>query len=182
MSSGSGAKPIVSTAATTASCTFSTTRQARPPTTRSSPRKTPIDRGLRLQLAVYGAAARQHQNDSDADVLAEYWFVSAQGGFVTKGYHITEAVLAKVGVTLCTIVKGIEMGVFASHPTAISSATRVECNSCDPDKLGVTELRRAWERKRRDGALSPYAELAEPLAGAEIEDECAGVDGRFSDG
>jgi hypothetical protein len=108
--------------------------------------------------------------------------VSTQGGFVTKGYHITEAVLAKVGATLGTIVTGIEMGVFASHPTGTSSSSRVECNSCDPDRLGVTELRRAWERKRRDDALSPYAELAEPLAGAEIEADVALVGGGSGDG
>jgi hypothetical protein len=29
--------------------------------------------------------------------------------------------------------------------------------------LGVTELRRAWERKRLDAALATYADLAEPL-------------------
>jgi hypothetical protein len=29
--------------------------------------------------------------------------------------------------------------------------------------LGTVELRAAWERKRHDPALAPYAQLAEPL-------------------
>jgi hypothetical protein len=131
----------------------------------------PDQKGLHLQLAVYGAAARQHANDPFADVLAEYWFVSAGGNFVHPGYRITADVLAKVGTTLGTIVSGIERGVFASHPTVVSSSPFVECDACDPDALGVIELRRAWDRKRADPALSPYADLAEPLAGAEIEDD-----------
>ena len=61
--------------------------------------------------------------------------------------------------------------MFASHPTAVSSSPWVECAACDPDGLGVTELRRAWERKRADPALAPYAELAEPLDDAEAVDE-----------
>ena len=39
-------------------------------------------------------------------------------------------------------------------------------------------LRRAWDRKRTDPALAPYADLAEPLEGVEAEEETLGeVDG-----
>jgi ATP-dependent helicase/nuclease subunit B len=69
------------------------------------------------------------------------------------------------------IVSGIEAGVFASHPTAISTAIFVQCQACDPDGLGVIELRRAWERKRLDPALIPYAEVAEPLDDEAGDDE-----------
>jgi hypothetical protein len=86
-----------------------------------------------------------------------------------RGYRITDDVLLRVGTTLSTIVSGIEQGVFASHPTAVSTSPFIECDSCDPDALGAIELRRSWDRKRRDPALSPYAELAEPLAGAEVD-------------
>jgi ATP-dependent helicase/nuclease subunit B len=132
----------------------------------------PDDRGRRLQLAVYGAAARQHRGAPDAAVRAEYWFISTKGQFKRKGYPVTDAVLARACNTMGTIVAGIEAGVFASHPTEISSAVRIECAACDPDGLGTTELRRAWERKRSSPALAPYAELAEPLdeADAEVEE------------
>ncbi len=39
----------------------------------------PDARGRRLQLAVYGQAARQSQGTPDAAVWAEYWFISARG-------------------------------------------------------------------------------------------------------
>jgi hypothetical protein len=123
----------------------------------------PDQRGSRLQLPVYGQAARLHQNAPDAAVRAEFWFVSDRGNFVTEGYEITPDVLTRFGVALGSIVSGIEAGVFASHPTAMSTAIYTECQACDPDKLGVIELRRAWERKRFDPTLVPYAEFAEPL-------------------
>jgi ATP-dependent helicase/nuclease subunit B len=131
----------------------------------------PDDRGRRLQLAIYGVAARNHQASPDADVLAEYWFVSTKGKFKRKGYPVTDDVLARVCTTLDTIVRGIEAGVFASHPTEGSTSTRIECAACDPDGLGTTELRRAWERKRFSPALAPYADLAEPLVEDEAEIE-----------
>ncbi|MDQ1532877.1 MAG: ATP-dependent helicase/nuclease subunit, partial [Actinomycetota bacterium] len=72
-------------------------------------------------------------------------------------------VLTRVGSTLTTIASGIESGVFVSHPTAMSTSIFTECSACDPDDLGVIELRRAWDRKRFDSPLVPYAQLVEPL-------------------
>jgi RecB family exonuclease len=131
----------------------------------------PDQGGRLLQLAVYGAAARRHVHEPDAPVRAEYWFVSTVGAFTTEGYEITPDVLTKVGGTLTTIASGIESGVFASHPTASSTFVFTECLSCDPDELGITELRRAWDRKRFDSALVPYAQLTEPLDDDEADDD-----------
>lgn len=139
----------------------------------------PSPRGRRLQLAVYGVAGRLHHADPDAPVLAEYWFVSKAGQFKRIGYPLTDEVLAKVGTVLGTIVTGIEAGAFPAHPTdAASSNPWVECAVCDPDGLGVADLRRAWDRKRTDPALAPYADLTEPLEGVVAEEETLGeVDG-----
>jgi ATP-dependent helicase/nuclease subunit B len=80
-----------------------------------------------------------------------------------------------VGTVLGTIVAGIEAGVFPAHPSdAASSNSYVECAVCDPDGLGVADLRRAWDRKRTDPALAPYADLAEPLEGVPAEEETLG--------
>jgi ATP-dependent helicase/nuclease subunit B len=135
----------------------------------------PSPRGRRLQLAVYGVAGRLHHAEPDAPVLAEYWFVSKAGQFKRIGYPLTDEVLAKVGVVLGTIVAGIEAGAFPAHPSdAASSNQYVECAVCDPDGLGVADLRRAWDPKRADPALAPYADLAEPLEGVEAEEETLG--------
>jgi ATP-dependent helicase/nuclease subunit B len=123
----------------------------------------PDKRGRRLQLVVYGAAARAHHGTPDAEVQADYWFVSNKGKFDRIGYPVTPDVLDDVGRTLGTIVEGIEKGVFPNHPTALSTTPFVECWFCDPDNLGVAELRRAWNRKRQDPVLAHFADLAEPL-------------------
>ncbi|HEY8526859.1 MAG TPA: PD-(D/E)XK nuclease family protein [Acidimicrobiales bacterium] len=121
----------------------------------------PDQRGTRLQLAVYGQAARAFHGRPDAPVRAEYWFVSDREGFARKGYAVDDAVLERVGTTLTTIVTGIENGVFPARPED-TGVPWVTCEYCDPDGLGVTDLRRAWERKRDDPLVAPYAQLAEP--------------------
>jgi len=133
--------------------------------------------GRKLQLAVYGQAARANYGTADTEVCAEYWFVSAKGKFKRIGYLVTPEVLDRVGETLATMVKGIEAGVFPNHPTATVTLPWVECWFCDPDNLGVAELRRHWERKRTDPAVALFAELAEPLAAIKIETVTEELDG-----
>jgi RecB family exonuclease len=118
--------------------------------------------GTRLQLPVYGQAARTYCAQPDAPVRAEYWFTSAKGGFERIGYPVTSEVLGRVGQSLGTIVRGIERGVFPNNPTASSTTPFVECAYCDPDRLGVTELRRAFERKKEDPAMKGFVDLIEP--------------------
>jgi hypothetical protein len=123
----------------------------------------PDDQGRKLQLAVYGQAARMLMGTPNADVRAEYWFVSAKGRFKRVGYSVTPDVLALVGKTVGMIVAGIEAGVFPNHPTAISSTPWVECAFCDPDGLGVADLRRQLDRKQADPDLASFLELVDPL-------------------
>jgi RecB family exonuclease len=123
----------------------------------------PLVRGTKLQLPVYGLAGRQHEGRPDAPVRAEYWFVSAAGGFKPIGYEVTDEILAATTTVLGEIVDGIEGGVFPARPAAGgSTAIYIDCEFCDPDGLGTIELRKQWERKRHDPALARYAALAEP--------------------
>jgi hypothetical protein len=124
----------------------------------------PDDGGRRLQLAVYGQAAREGQGTPDAAVRAEYWFVSTRGRFARFGYWVTPEVLEHVGATLSAVVGGIEAGVFPAYPTASSTTPWVECPFCDPDNMGVTELRRQYERKHADPAMDPFVHLVDPVA------------------
>ncbi len=121
----------------------------------------PDGRGTKLQLPVYGLAARQHVGSPDAPVEARYWFVSDRGGFRQLGYAIDDGVLARVAAILAIVVGGIERGTFPAHPDD-SGKPWVVCPYCDPDGLGVADLRREWERKRDDPALAAYTDLAEP--------------------
>jgi len=61
-------------------------------------------------------------------------------------------------------VAGIEAGVFPNHPTASSTKPWVECPFCDPDGLGVADLRSQFECKRADPAMSAFVDLVAPLA------------------
>lgn len=129
----------------------------------------PDAQGRRLQLAVYGQAARMLRGTPDAPVMAEYWFTSTRGKFERIGYRVTADVLTKVGETLGTMVAGIEAGVFPHYPTASSTSPFIECPSCDPDGLGVIDLRRAFEAKSSDPAMAVFVDLAEPLTDALTE-------------
>lgn len=122
----------------------------------------PDAQGRQLQLPVYGQAARLLDGDPDAPVQAEYWFVSSRGQFSRAGYPVTPAVLAHVGETVMTMVRGIEAGAFPHHPTASSTTPWVECPFCDPDAMGVVELRRDFERKRTAPVMAPFVDLAYP--------------------
>jgi ATP-dependent helicase/nuclease subunit B len=135
----------------------------------------PDQGGRRLQLAVYGQAARMFGGNPEAAVLSEYWFASTKGKFARIGYQVTPEILDRIGHTLATVVGGIEAGVFPSFSRATSTTPFVECPYCDPDGLGVVDLGRAWERKRADPALAVFAGLAEPELEGDDSDE--GPDG-----
>ncbi|MDP1821275.1 MAG: PD-(D/E)XK nuclease family protein [Acidimicrobiales bacterium] len=126
----------------------------------------PVSAGTKLQLPIYGLAGRLHQGDPHAFVRADYWFVTTHGQWRRIGYDITDDILERTAATLGVIVEGIERGVFPSHPAPTAStanAFRIECHDCDPDGLGIVELRGHWDRKRADPAMLAYAQLAEPL-------------------
>lgn len=137
----------------------------------------PDDGGRKLQLPVYGVAARLHRARPDARVFAEYWFVSAKGEFRRQGFEIDADVLERFRGRLGSIVEGIEAGVFPARPTDSSTNIWIDCHFCDPDGLGVNELRRQWERKRSDPRLVPYGDMAEPIVNDEPIVTAEEVDG-----
>jgi RecB family exonuclease len=127
----------------------------------------PDQAGRKLQLAVYGAAAQAYcHHHPGIPAQAEYWFITTKGDFRTIGYAVTPTVLEAVGKTLATVASCIERGVFPARPTATATSW-TDCEFCDPDGLGATQLRRQWERKRADPALAVYADLAEPERSAD---------------
>lgn len=144
----------------------------------------PDDHGTRLQLAVYGVAARVHHGPAagakGSGDLAEYWFIGENERLRAIGYPVTGDVFDRVGATLASIVDGIAAGVFPARPTASASDPFVRCRYCDPDGLGVADRRREWERKRNDPALAGYVRLAEP--GPEDEEQAGGGAGAGNEG
>ena len=89
-----------------------------------------------LQLAVYGAAARRHRATPDADVHAEYWFVSTKG--TVRAHRLPghgRRPRPGVGASSAPSSTGIEAGVFPSHPT--------EASTVDLGRVRVVRPRRA---------------------------------------
>ncbi len=132
----------------------------------------PDQGGTRLQLAVYGAAARALAGGPDTPVRADYWFVSAKGGFRRTGYDLTPAIEHRISETLGLIVGGIEAGLFPAHPTEQVGMPFNPCASCDPDFLGVADMRRAWVvMAEEDPALADYLALIDPARRLGADDE-----------
>ncbi len=122
----------------------------------------PDQGGTRLQLAVYGAAARAVEGTPDTPVRAEYWFISPRAGYTRRGYELTPEVEDRISETLALVVEGIEAGAFPPHPTDASTSFYNPCWSCDPDFLGVADLRRSWLSKADDPAMAGYLHLISP--------------------
>ena len=92
--------------------------------------------GSRLQLPIYGRAARVAADRPDGDVWAGYWFITEKEHFAWEGYELTKVVDERFDEVLRIIVDGIESGHFPQRPPEPTWRPWVEC--------GV--LRSRWAR------------------------------------
>ncbi len=121
--------------------------------------------GSKLQLPVYGYAARQVLGRPDAPVRAEYWFIGPKDRGQQIGYLLTPGVEQRFGQVLTTVVDGIAGGLFpANVPEDQPWASFVSCPYCDPDGLGGKDRRVQWQRKKFAPELTAYLALTEPDA------------------
>lgn len=126
--------------------------------------KDPIDRGKRLQLAIYSLAAQQGLQSAQS-VSAAYWFATARGNFAlapSAPVRIDdENVRKRFDEGVSTILNGIRSGVFPANPGPPSWGSFQNCGYCDFDSLCPSRRKTLWERKSADPLLSDYARLAE---------------------
>ena len=128
----------------------------------------PIDRGQRLQLAIYSLAAHQALG-KNADVSAAYWFVTSRGKFElmpSPPVNIEdEGVKARFGEGISTIVGGIRSGLFPANPGSgdpnDSFNYESNCRFCDFKTLCPSRRDVQWSRKRGASALTDYLKLAQ---------------------
>ena len=121
--------------------------------------KDPVQGGKRLQLPVYGLAARQLLGE-EVDVQVAYWFVSEKGKFVTRPPRkaaILEEMLDPFENVVGTIADGIGKGLFPANP----GANGENCRYCDFKNLCPTRRERHWRQKRGDRRLAAYAALSD---------------------
>lgn len=124
---------------------------------------TTVDRGTKLQLPIYGLAARQRFGPDDVAVQARYWFVSERARFVEQGYELTAERLAVFDDAVDRIADGIHRGLFPARPGDQDWRTVYgqNCSICSFSSVCSADRMRSWRAKRADPDLADYVELAE---------------------
>ena len=124
--------------------------------------KDPVQRGKRLQLPVYGLAARQLLGDA-VDIKVAYWFVTENGKFATRPPRkpgTLDDMLDAFAPVVGTIAEGIGAGLFPANPGNEGN----NCRNCDFKNLCPTRREWHWRRKRNDPRLSAYVTMADEEA------------------
>lgn len=128
----------------------------------------PIDRGQRLQLAIYSLAAWQALG-KNADVSAAYWFVTSRGKFElmpAPPVNIQDkGVMERFNEGISTIVGGIRSGLFPANPgvgdPGDSYNYESNCRFCDFKTLCPSRRDVQWSLKSRTPQLADYLQLSE---------------------
>jgi ATP-dependent helicase/DNAse subunit B len=125
--------------------------------------KDPVDRGRRLQLPLYGLAARDRFGE-DRPVHARYVMVSERANYAEYGIDVDDAVMDRFTDVLDVIVSGIAAGAFPTRPGELSSWTGTwdNCTYCEFDRLCPVGRDAHWHTKKHsEPALRRYVDLAE---------------------
>ena len=120
----------------------------------------PLDRGRRLQLPIYGLAAREVFGP-EVRIRAAYWFVTDRGGFVLRPAQPVELSAIEPGfaTTVGAITDGIRGGLFPANPGEESQRSFENCAYCDFDSVCPARRDQIWQRKQGDPRLAGYAGL-----------------------
>ncbi len=118
----------------------------------------PVKGGSRLQLPVYGLAARQLLGDQ-VEVKVAYWFVSSKGNFRTRPVKPAplDEMLEPFTDAVKTITGGIRKGLFPANPG--NDGKGGNCKYCDFKDLCPTRRVQHWRKKRSDARLADYAAM-----------------------
>jgi hypothetical protein len=122
----------------------------------------PVDRGRRLQLPLYGLAARQRFG-TERPVLARYQMVSERAGYQTFDVDVSDGVLARLHEVTQVIATGISSGAFLARPgDADWRGGWTNCTYCQFDRLCLEGRDVHWDgKKRATAALEAYVNLSE---------------------
>jgi ATP-dependent helicase/DNAse subunit B len=115
----------------------------------------PVLNGRKLQLPLYGLAARSRIGDGPVRVA--YWFVSDKGNFTPIAYQLDQPVLDRFGEVVSVLVDGIDAGMFPARPGKNDS----NCTYCSFQAMCPGNRQDAWARVRRAPGLEDYVALAE---------------------
>lgn len=114
--------------------------------------------GTKLQLPVYGYAARQAFGGASVEMT--YWFVRRNHERI--GFSLTSEVATLYSQTVNTLVSGISAGYFPAKAPEAVDWSFTQCSYCNPDGVAHNEVRARWERKRADPRLADLVGLVDP--------------------
>ena len=127
----------------------------------------PLEGGTRLQLPIYGLAARRLLGREQAAIVAEYWQLDDRRAQRTRRLlPVDDQTIERLGEVLAAMTEAMAEGVFVPHPAPPDPWRRSRCAYCDPDGADTATLWSQWQHKRDDPALATYVALSEPEAEA----------------
>lgn len=127
----------------------------------------PLGAGTHLQLPVYALAVRSRFGQ-ECQIQAAYWFISAKGGFETKGMILSEPLERDFVDMVRLIVSGIEGGLFPANPGSGGEGYN-NCAYCDYRRVCPADVDIAWERKSQSPELAAYVNMASRSKTGETE-------------
>ena len=129
----------------------------------------PLMAGKRLQLPVYAMAVRETLLP-DAALRAEYWFVSANGGY-TRVPVTLDAVEAQFRNAVQAIAEGVRGGVFPANPGPSGFGGPENCRYCDFQRICPTNKLALWARKGDSPQAAAYKMLSGGALDADAEED-----------
>ncbi len=129
----------------------------------------PLMAGKRLQLPVYAMAVRETLLP-DAALRAEYWFISANGGY-TRVPVTLDTIEAQFRNTVQAIVEGVRGGVFPANPGPSGFGGPENCRYCDFQRICPTNKLALWERKGDAPQAAAYKTLSGGALDADAEED-----------
>ncbi len=127
----------------------------------------PLGAGTHLQLPVYALAVRSRFGQ-EREIQAAYWFVSARGGFETRGMILSDSLEKGFRNMACLIVSGIEGGLFPANPGSGSEGYN-NCAYCDYRRVCPGDVDIVWERKSQNPELAAYVSMTGGVETGETE-------------
>jgi hypothetical protein len=120
----------------------------------------PLMAGKRLQLPIYGLAARQGMGDSTTPVEARYWFISERGRFERVGYPLTGQEEGRLVEVLGVLAGTVKAGHFPQVPGKADWQTFAHCKYCKFDSVcpGGDRVAR-WDETQGANELAHYVAL-----------------------
>jgi len=135
-----------------------------PKHTKPDPTADLVDRGRKLQLLLYGLAARQLVGLPNAVVQAWFWFVDK--GDLHRGGLVDQQQEQRLKSVLDVVVGGIRGGIYPANPGDETwfknQQTWANCSYCPFDLVCPTTRVEQWNELRKANTVSPYAELVTP--------------------